>query len=60
MKYLESELEFKENVDILSFGKTNLGNLADMINQSLYTANAKIKLNVQKKLTSILTVRQDD
>ncbi|KAG1469489.1 hypothetical protein G6F56_003229 [Rhizopus delemar] len=59
VKYLESEFEGKEKVDILSLGKKNIGNFADMINQSLSTANARIKLNVKKKLASELAVRRD-
>ena len=59
VKYLESECENKEELDILSLGKKNIGNLADMINQSLSSANAKIKSNVEKKLTSELALRRD-
>ena len=46
-------------MDILSLGKKTIGSLADMINQSLSIANAKIKLNVEKKLASELAVRRD-
>ncbi|KAI7854846.1 hypothetical protein BDC45DRAFT_440131, partial [Circinella umbellata] len=59
VKYLESEFEDKEELDVLSLGKKNIGNLADMINQSLSTTNAKIKSNVEKKLASELALRRD-
>ncbi|KAI9256590.1 hypothetical protein BDA99DRAFT_562027 [Phascolomyces articulosus] len=59
LQHLESELNEKDEVDILVLGNRHLSSLAAMVNQSLSTANKKIKENVEKRLISQLGERKD-
>jgi hypothetical protein len=56
---LESDLEKNQEIDILAFGRKYAGSLADMINQTLATANRQIKINVVKKLMCVYGRRED-